>query len=162
MGKTLLRLSGPLLILVLAWAVPALAEDIPAAITATHLVGIQMLKSGAKAKVTVQDGTLQVAGNAATATIKASSIEDIYTATEATQAGGNIGSAAKAGAIAAPYGSGAVLTLILWTKVDLLTVLYRGPDGDLHSVLLAMPKGKAEPVRTQLVAAGAHTSERKN
>ncbi len=160
MGKTIFRLSG--LLIALALALPGFAEDKPVPVVATHLVGIEALKSGAKAKLTVQDGALQVAGKLSTANIKASSIEDVYTATEATQAGGNVGSAAKMGAIAAPYGSGAVLTLILWTKVDLLTVLYRDDNGGLHSVLLAVPKGQADPLRTQLLAAGSHATERKN
>jgi hypothetical protein len=160
MGKTILRFSAPLL--ALAMALPAVAEDSAAVVTATHLVGIASLKSGDKAKLTVQDGTLQVAGKIATASIKLSAIEDILTGTEATQSGGKMGTAARAGAIAAPYDTGAVLTLIFWTKVDLLTVLYRGPNGGLHSVLLAVPKGKAEPMRTQMLAAGAHAAERKN
>jgi hypothetical protein len=50
--------------------------------------------------------------------------------------------------------------LILWTKIDLLTVLYHGPDGDLHSALLALPRGKAELIRALLLAAGAHTPDR--
>jgi hypothetical protein len=128
---------------------------------ATHLVGISGLQSGEKTKLTVQDGLLQVAGKITTVNIKVSSIEDILTSTEATQAGGKMGSAAKVGAMAAPYDTGAVLSLILWTKVDLVTVLYRGDNGGLHSVLLTVPKGKAEPLRSQLLAAGAHAPERK-
>jgi hypothetical protein len=163
MGQNNLRFLAPLLAVALAVPPFAMAEDTAAVpVQATHLVGIQSLKSGARAKFTVQGGALTFVGKTASGDIKASSIEDIYTATEATQAGGNVGSAAKAGAIAAPYGAGAALTLILWTKVDLLTILYRGEEGGLHSVLLAMPKGKAEPIRAQLIAAGAHTTERKN
>ena len=60
----------------------------------------------------------------------------------------------------APYATGSLLSLILWTKIDLLTVLYHGPDGDLHSVLLALPRGQAAPIRSQLLAAGAHTPDR--
>jgi hypothetical protein len=162
MDKTILRFSGPLLALALVVpALAALADDSAVPVTATHLVGIPSLKSGERAKLTVQDGTLQVAGKAATVNIKLSTIEDILTSTEATQAGGNAGTAARVGAMAAPYDTGAVLTLILWTKVDLMTVLYRGDNGGLHSILLTVPKGKAEPMRSQLLAAGAHASERK-
>jgi hypothetical protein len=156
MGKSIFRLFGPLL--VLALVLPVFAQDNLIAIEATNLVGAESLKSGAKGKLTVQDGVLKLAGKLTTASIRVSSIEDVYTATEATQAGGNVGSAAKVGAMAAPYGSGAALTLILWTKIDLLTVLYRGEHGGLHSVLLAVPKGKAEPFRAQLLAAGAHAT----
>jgi hypothetical protein len=159
MGKTIFRFLGPLL--VLALTIPGFAADKPGELTATHLVGAPALKSGESAKVTVADGSLQLSGKIATANIKLSSIEDILTSTEATQAGGKAGTAARAGAMAAPYDTGAVLTLILWTKVDLITVLYRGETGGLHSVLLTVPKGKAEPLRSQLIAAGAHASERK-
>jgi hypothetical protein len=159
MGKTILRFSGPLL--ALALAIPALAADKPDTVTATHLAGVASLKTGDKATLTIQDGMFQLAGKIATANIKVSSIEDILTSREATQAGGKMGTAAKVGAIAAPYDTGAVLTLILWTKVDLLTVLYRGETGGLHSILLTVAKGKAEPFRSQLLAAGAHASERK-
>jgi hypothetical protein len=159
MGKTIFRISGTLLALTLT--LPAFAADKPGELTATNLVGAPSLKSGEKATITIQNGVLQLAGKIATANIKVSSIEDILTSTEATQAGGKMGTAAKVGAMAAPYDTGAVLTLILWTKVDLVTVLYRGESGGLHSILLTTAKGKAEPLRTQLIAAGAHASERK-
>ena len=162
MGKSTIHLSRPLL--ALALAIPLLAaspDDKPVPVTATHLVGLPSLKSGDKAKLSIQDGTFQIAGKVTTDSIKLSSIEDILTGTESTQAGGKMGKAAKVGAAAAPYDSGAVLTLILRTKVDLLTVLYRGETGGLHSVLLVVPKGQAEPMRSQMLAAGAHASERK-
>jgi hypothetical protein len=145
----------------LALTLPAFAADKPGELTATHLVGGEAIKPGEKAKVLVQGGLLQLTGKFATANVKLSSIEDIMTSTEATQAGGKMGTAAKVGAMAAPYDSGAVLSLILWTKVDLITVLYRGEHGGLHSILLTTPKGKADPLRSQLIAAGAHASERK-
>jgi len=158
MRKVFLRLSGPLL--ALAFAVPAFAVDNTAPIMATHMVGIPMLKPGARAKLIVQDGVLRLVGKTATGEILISSIDELHTSTEVTQRGGNYGTAAKVAAKALPYGSGTVLSLILWAKIDLLTVLYHGPDGDLHSVLLAMPHGKAEPIRSQLLAAGAHTPDR--
>jgi hypothetical protein len=162
MGKTILRFFAPLLasaLAVSAFAAPP--DDKPVPVTATHLVGLPSLKSGDKATLTIQDGTFQIAGKVTTDNIKLSSIEDILTGTEETQAGGKMGKAAKVGAAAAPYDSGAVLTLILRTKVDLLTVLYRGEHGGLHSVLLVVPKGQAEPMRSQMLAGGAHASERK-
>jgi hypothetical protein len=147
-------------VLLAALATPAFAADeaVTAPVQATHLVGIQSLKSREKAKLTVSGGALHYAGKTSNGDIKASLIEDIYAGTETTQGGGNYGQAAKVGAIAAPYGTGAAITLILRTKVDLLTILYRGPDGDLHSVLLAVSKGKAEPLRTALIAAGARST----
>jgi hypothetical protein len=151
-------------LLALALAIPVLAappDEKPVPVVATHLVGLPSLKSGDKATLTVQDGKLQLTGKLATVSVRLSSVEEILTGTEATQAGGKLGKAAKVGAAAAPYDSGAVLTLILRTKVDLLTILYRGDTGGLHSVLLVVAKGQAEPMRSQMLAAGAHASERK-
>jgi hypothetical protein len=159
MGKTISCIAG--LLVGLALTLPAWADDKSADTFATNLVGAPSLKQGEKAKVTVADGSLQLVGKVSTANIKLSSIEDILTSTETTQAGGKAGTAARAGALAAPYDTGAVLTLILRTKVDLVTVLYRGEHGGLHSVLLTVSKGKAEPLRAQLIAAGAHVSEGK-
>ncbi len=159
------RLLAPVLALALVsvHVLPAFAADSPtSAVKATHLVGVSSLKSGASATVSVQNGALQIDGKSGPTTIiKLSSVEDVYTGTEATQGGGKVGQAAKVGAMAAPYDAGAVLTLILWVKVDLLTVLYRGENGDLHSVLLTVTKGKADPLRSQMIAGGAHATERK-
>ena len=120
---------------------------------------MESLKRG-RAKLNVKDGSLQVTIGKSTSDVKAASIEDIFTGSETTQAGGNVGSAAKVGALAGPPGTGAALTLLLRTKVDVLTVVYRGPEGGLHGALFAVPKGTAVQIRDQLVAAGAKTSER--
>jgi hypothetical protein len=60
--------------------------------------------------------------------------------------------------MAAPFGSGKVLTLLLRTKFDILTVVYQGADGGVHGAIFALTKGFAEPTRAKLVAAGAHSS----
>jgi hypothetical protein len=134
--------------------------DTAVPVIATHVSGIPALKTGAKAKLTIQDGILSLTGKTSKSDIEAASIDEIYTSTEVTQLGGNYGTLAKVAAKAAPYGTGSVLSLILWTKIDLLTVLYHGPDGDVHSVLLAFPRGQAAPIRSQLLKAGAHTPDR--
>jgi hypothetical protein len=86
------------------------------------------------------------------------SIDDLSIGSETTQAGGKAGTVAKTAAIAAPYDSGAALSLLLRTKVDILTVSYRDSGGGLHSAILVLPKGQAEQQRAQLIAAGAHPS----
>ena len=101
---------------------------------------------------------MQFTAKKAEATVPASSIEDIFVGTETTQSGGKAGRVVKTAAIAAPFGSGKVLTLLMRTKLDILTVVYRGADGGVHGVIFALPKGLAESMRTQLVAAGAHAS----
>ena len=154
--RLLLRLTLPLTLLL---AIPASAAE-PVAVL--HLVGIQSMKLNDKAKMTVENGSLQLKAGKSTSEVKAASIEDIYTGSEATQGGGRAGTAAKTGAIAAPYGSGAALSLLLYTKVDMLTIVYRGSEGELHSALFSVPKGQAEQIKAQLLAAGAHAQERKN
>jgi hypothetical protein len=45
------------------------------------------------------------------------------------------------------------------TKVDILTIAYHDPDGAVHGAIFALPKGQAEPLRAQLVQAGAHSTD---
>ncbi len=44
------------------------------------------------------------------------------------------------------------------TKVDILTVAFHDSDGAMHGAIFALPKGQAEPMRAQLIQAGAHAS----
>ena len=150
--------SLALLMATLLMATSAFAAE-PVAVL--HLVGIESMKLNEKAKMTVENGAMQLKAGKSTNEVKAASIEEIYTGTEGTQAGGRMGTAAKTGAIAAPYGTGAALSLILYTKVDMLTIVYRGSEGELHSALFAVPKGQAEQIKSQLLAAGAHAKEMK-
>ena len=59
--------------------------------------------------------------------------------------------------LAAPYGSGRFLSLFR-TKLDTLTIKYRDADGGLHGAIFTMPVGKAEVIKKELLAQGAHTS----
>ena len=69
------------------------------------------------------------------------SIEDISVGTETTQAGGRAGTVAKTAAIAAPYDSGAALSILLRTRVDTLTVSNRDSSGmRVQEVLLMVGK----------------------
>ena len=65
------------------------------------------------------------------AEVPISSIEDVSSGTETTQSGGTAGRVVKTAAIAAPFGSGKALTLLMRTKVDILTVVFRGAGGGL-------------------------------
>ena len=152
-------LRGLTLSLALLLAIPAFAAE---PLDVLQLVGIPGMKQNEKAKMTVENGAMQLKYGKSSSDVKAASIEDIFVGSETTQAGGRTGTAAKTGAIAAPYGSGAVLVLMLRTKVDMLTIVYRGAEGELHSALFAVPKGQGEAIKGQLVAAGAHTKEGTN
>jgi len=132
----------------------AFAQQDDSTLNARNVIGMENIKHNATGKLTIQDGAMHFSAGQAEAKIPVASIEDIVTGSETTQAGGTAGRVAKT---AAPYDSGVGLSLLLRTKVDILTVEYRDVDGGRHAAILALPKGRAEPFRTQLVAAGAHT-----
>lgn len=123
-----------------------------------HVIGLETIKRDANGHLTIQNGVMQFTAKKAEATVPANSIEDIFVGNETSQGGGKAGRVVKTAAMAAPFGSGKVLTLLMRTKFDILTVVYRGADGGVHGVILALPKGLAESTRTQLIAAGAHSS----
>jgi len=68
-----------------------------------------------------------------------------------------VGQAARGAAAAAPYDSGAALTLLLREKVDVLTVTYRDSNNGLHAAIFALPKDHAQQFRADLIAHGART-----
>ena len=130
--RLLLKLTLPL---VLVLAIPAFAAE-PFAVL--QLVGIPGMKQNEKAKMTVENGAMQLKYGKSSSEVKASSIEDIFTGTETTQGGGRTGTAAKTGAIAAPYGTGAVLVLMLRTTLCALANVANG--------WLRVPAFMSEPV----------------
>ena len=124
-----------------------------------HLIGLGDIKSDRSGKLNVKSGALSFdAGPAQRGTIAVPSIDDVVLGSEVTQAGGKAGRVVKTAAMAAPFESGKVLTLVLRNKVDILTIVYHDDNGAIHSVIFAIPRGLAAGVRTQLIAAGAHAS----
>ena len=124
-----------------------------------HLIGLGDIKSQRSGKLSVKSGALSFdAGASQQANIAVPSIDDVILGSEVTQAGGKAGRVVKTAAMAAPFESGKVLTLLFRNKVDILTVVYHDDNGGLHSAIFAVPKGLAAGVRTQLIAAGAHAS----
>jgi hypothetical protein len=130
--------------------------------TVRHVIGLENIQRNATGMLTVQDGALLFKTSKAEEKVPVASIDDIFVGTETTQAGGKKGRAVKTAAMAAPYGSGRTLSLLMRTKVDILTVSFHNPDGALHGVIFALPIGQAAPVRMQLIQAGAHASPVEN
>lgn len=122
------------------------------------LAGLPNIKHNAGGFLSIQDPALHFDAGKHRATVSASSIEDIFTGSEVTEAGGMLGEAVKGAAAAAPYDSGAALTLLLRIKVDVLTVTYRDSNGGLHAAIFALPKDRAPQLRADLIAQGAHAS----
>lgn len=123
-----------------------------------HIIGLDVVKLNATGKLTVQDGVLEFKTGKAGNKVPVSSIDDVFIGTETTQGGGKKGRAVKTAAIAAPYESGRALTILMRTKVDILTVSFHDPEGALHGAIFALPIGQAEQVRAQLIQAGAHAA----
>jgi hypothetical protein len=139
----------------LVWAQPAATAPNQ---NVRHVIGLDTIKRDATGKLTVQDGTLRFTTGKAETSIPVASINDIFVGTETTQSGGKTGRVVKTAAIAAPYESGKVLTILMRTKVDILTVSFHDPDGALHGAIFALPIGQASVLRTQLTQAGARAT----
>jgi hypothetical protein len=146
----------------IAWAAAASAGAQPAAnadgISVRHVIGLDNIPQDAKGKLTVREGALRFKAGQSENKVPIASIDDIFIGTETTQSGGKAGRDVKIAAIAAPYGSGKLLTLFMRTKVDVLTVSFHDPEGGLHGAIFELPIGRATPMRAQLVQAGAHSS----
>jgi hypothetical protein len=123
-----------------------------------YIIGFDNMKADSSGQLTLQDGVLRFATNKAESKVPISSIDDIFVGAETTQSGGKTGRVIKTAAIAAPFESGKALTILMRTKVDILTVAFHDPDGAVHGAIFALPKGHGDPMRTQLIQAGAHTS----
>jgi len=142
----------------LSSAVCGLSQQAETKVNARHVIGLENVKRNRAGKLTVQNGGMQFETRTTNTEVPTMAIDDISIGSETTQAGGKAGTVARTAAIAAPYDSGAVLSLLLRTKVDILTVSYRDSDGGLHAAILALPRSQAEQERAQLIAAGAHAS----
>jgi len=152
-------LKSTILAAVVLNATCALAQQADASLSARHVIGLENIKRNASGKLTIQNGVMRLDAGKENGQVPIASIDDITIGSETTQGGGKAGTVAKTAAIAAPYESGAALTVLLRAKVDILTLAYRDPGGGIHGAILALPKGQAETVRGQLVAAGAHSNE---
>jgi hypothetical protein len=155
--------------LIVAWSAASLApaQTSPSSSTGQpaaanpdvrHIIGLDATRRNAIGKLTVQDGALEFKTGKAGNKVPASSIDDVFIGTETTQSGGKTGRVVKTAAIAAPYESGKALTILMRTKVDILTVSFHDTEGALHGAIFALPIGQAEQLRAQLIQAGAHAS----
>jgi hypothetical protein len=133
-----------------------LAQPAPAPGTALtgvrHIIGLETVQSQKSGSLSVQNNALSFAAGESRAEIPLASIDNIFVGSETTRSGGK---PADVVAIAAPYGSGRLFSLLLRTKVDMLTVVYHDANGGVHGTIFATPKGQAGGVQTQLHSADA-------
>ena len=122
---------------------------------AVQLIGLAGLKENTKGNLTFINGSLRFVHAKGNADVAATSIENVVTGTDSQRAiGGTLGTLTQL----APFGSGRVLSLFR-TKLDTLTIQYRDADGGLHGVIFTLPLGKAEMIKQELIAQGAHTKK---
>jgi hypothetical protein len=121
-----------------------------------HVVGMQQVKKDATGLLLIKSSELHFDAGRSRGAVPISSIEDIYIGTETTEGGGKLGELARGAAMAAPYDSGAALTLLMIQKVDVLTITYRDSDNGLHAAIFALPKNHAEQFRADLISNGSH------
>ena len=152
----------PIMLVMLAGALSCAAQPAqsssPASPKVRHIVGLGDVKRNASGALTIQNGVLRFQSGKTMGDVPVSAIDDIFIGAEVTQSGGKTGRVVKTAAIAAPFESGKALTILLRTKVDILTIAFHDPDGGAHGVIFALPKGQGESMRGQLVQAGAHTT----
>ncbi len=86
--------------------------------------------------------------------VPAASVEDVITGNDSQRLiHGTLGTLT----MFAPYESGRFLSLFR-TKLDTLTIKYRDTDGGLHGAIFTMAVGKADLLKKDLLAHGAHSS----
>jgi hypothetical protein len=118
------------------------------------VLGLENVKWNSTGTLTVQDGKLQFKSAKAQAEINTSSIRDVFTAEDSQRMlGGTVGTVTT---IAAPYGSGRIISLFR-EKIDALTLEFDDVNGGLHGAIFTLPKGQAEPVKKELLTQGAHS-----
>lgn len=145
----------PIALAAAAWAQ---SPAVPAGPKVRHIIGLDGVKGNASGILSVQGGMLHFQSGKVATDVPVSSIEDLFIGAETTQSGGKTGRVVKTAAIAAPFESGKALTILMRTKVDILTVAFRDSDNAEHGAIFALPKGQAQPMRAQLIQAGAHAS----
>ena len=130
------------------------AQQPPSSIEAVQVIGLTGVKQYTKGNLKVENGSLTFASSKSTCEVPAASIQDVVTGADSQRViGGTVGTISRL----APYGGGTALSL-LRTKLDVITIQYRDPNGGLHGAIFTMPVGKAESVKEALLAQGAHTS----
>jgi hypothetical protein len=135
---------------------PSSDSAVETAPNATHVLGLEHIKRGAKGRLAIVDKTLRFDVGATTVEVSIPLIQDVFTGQDNQQlVRGKKGTVAK---LAMPYGSGRVLSLLTDQKIDVLTLEYQDSNGGLHGVIFTLPKGQAPALKRQLVEQGAHAS----
>jgi hypothetical protein len=119
-----------------------------------QITGLAGVKNKTKGRLQVNGSNLRFTHERQQVELAATSMEDVITGNDSQRLlHGTLGTLT----MFAPYESGRVLSLFR-SKLDTLTIKYRDADGGLHGAIFTMPAGKAELLKAELVAQGAHTT----
>jgi hypothetical protein len=147
-------LFAVLLFVLSPFILPSNAQQPAAPIKVNQITGLAGVKNKTKGSITIENGNLRFAQGKTNVDLAATSMQDVVTGNDSQRAiHGTLGTLTSV----APYGSGRFLSLFR-TKLETLTIKYRDADGSLHGAIFTMPVGKAEGLKKELVAHGAHTS----
>lgn len=133
---------------------PTNAQQPAAPIKVNQITGLTGIKNKTKGSLTIENGSLRFAHGKTNVDLPAASMQDVVTGNDSQRL---IHGALGMLMIAAPYESGRFMSLFR-TKLDTLTIKYQDADGGLHGAIFTMGAGKAEALKKELVALGAHTS----
>jgi hypothetical protein len=149
------RVWFAVLLLVLSpFILPSNAQQPAAPIKVDQIMGLAGVKNKTKGSITIENGNLRFAHGKTKVDLAATSMQDVVTGNDSQRLiHGTLGMLT----MVAPYGSGRFLSLFR-AKLDTLTIKYRDADGGLHGAIFTMGVGKAEALKKELVADGAHTS----
>ncbi len=144
---TALLLAGPLVLV-------SNAQKAPGPTKVVLLTGFEGVKNNTKGTLAVEGGNLHFVHAKINSDVAVTSIQDVVTGNDSQRVfRGTAGTLTEFG----PYGSGRFLSLFR-SPIETLTIRYRDADGGLHGAIFTMPVGQADPIKSGLVAQGAHTS----
>ena len=123
---------------------------------ATHILGLEHIKRGAKGRLMVGDKTLIFVSGPSTTKISIPSIQHVYAGEESQElVRGKTGILVE---LAMPYESSRVVSLLASRKIDVLTLEYRDSNEGLHGAIFTLPKGQASRIIRLLADRGATAS----
>jgi len=135
-------------------SLPTVAQQPSTGTKVVQFMGLEGVKAKSTGRLTLEGGNLQFTGSNAKANVPLHSIEDVVTGNDSQRVfRGTIGTLT----MFAPYGGGRFLSLFR-SKVDTLSIQYRDAEGGLHGAIFTMAPGKADALKKEMVAQGAHTS----
>ena len=137
------------------FAISVSAQQQPAApLQVVQVTGMAGFKHDAKGRLTVSQGALEFSNGKTKAVVPIASLQDVVTGNDSQRVfRGTIGTLT----MFAPYGSGRFLSLFR-SKLDTITIQYLDTDGAVHGAIFIMAVGKADPLKKDLLAQGAHTT----